>query len=551
MSLPVLVNHPRRRVAAVVALASLLLVGVADPARADPIVVGHASGDGWDVTLTQTSGGVLDARLLNTGSTDQTFGLGATTSSSTTVEQLWKSSWLTFADVARATVAAGGDETHSLPLRPGVRYVVYRDIDATPEQILDWTADGRFAPLSVTGDDDSPQLHFGNAVSVAPGTVRAGESPHISVPGFGAATSAEVWLLSEDLARSNLQGFDDRPLGIVHDDGRLLGSVPVDAGIAAGNVTLPAATAPGRFVLLVGNSSDEWWPGGPTYRVDENGESDVSNLVVEAGAPRSSTPVSPTPGAAVSVTPLDQNGATPVSFSFDGGVTAPGTTTVMTSAAGPTPTGFTTLPGSSSYYALETTAQFSGSVTVCVQFDPTGMSAADLESVSLYHYVDGDWTNITTTRTYGSVCGETSSFSPFAVGTPKTGWTFTGFLAPVRNDAVNTEFAGSVLPFRFRLGANRGLKILAAGSPASGLVSSCRISTPPTSVQATTSALPVQLVYVKATKTYWYLWKTDKAWAGTCRQFQLRLADGTVHRATFRFVKLAPPGVLRGPVTPY
>jgi hypothetical protein len=34
---------------------------------------------------------------------------------------------------------------------------------------------------------------------------------------------------------------------------------------------------------------------------------------------------------------------------------------------------------------------------------------------------------------------------------------------------------------------------------------------------------------------YIYSWKTDKAWAGTCRQLIVKLTDGTYHWADFRF----------------
>ena len=34
---------------------------------------------------------------------------------------------------------------------------------------------------------------------------------------------------------------------------------------------------------------------------------------------------------------------------------------------------------------------------------------------------------------------------------------------------------------------------------------------------------------------YIYVWKTNKAWAGTCRQLVVKLTDGNEHRATFRF----------------
>jgi aminopeptidase YwaD len=34
---------------------------------------------------------------------------------------------------------------------------------------------------------------------------------------------------------------------------------------------------------------------------------------------------------------------------------------------------------------------------------------------------------------------------------------------------------------------------------------------------------------------YKYVWKTSASWAGTCRQFQILLVDGTLHTARFSF----------------
>jgi hypothetical protein len=36
---------------------------------------------------------------------------------------------------------------------------------------------------------------------------------------------------------------------------------------------------------------------------------------------------------------------------------------------------------------------------------------------------------------------------------------------------------------------------------------------------------------------YIYVWKTEKSWAGTCRQFVIRFIDGTSQRANFKFTK--------------
>jgi hypothetical protein len=41
--------------------------------------------------------------------------------------------------------------------------------------------------------------------------------------------------------------------------------------------------------------------------------------------------------------------------------------------------------------------------------------------------------------------------------------------------------------------------------------------------------------YDPNTDTYTYVWKTNKAWAGTCRQLLVKLKDNSEHRANFDF----------------
>ena len=43
------------------------------------------------------------------------------------------------------------------------------------------------------------------------------------------------------------------------------------------------------------------------------------------------------------------------------------------------------------------------------------------------------------------------------------------------------------------------------------------------------------LAYDAMSDQYIYVWKTETAWAGSCRQLIVRLADGTDHRANFTF----------------
>ena len=54
-------------------------------------------------------------------------------------------------------------------------------------------------------------------------------------------------------------------------------------------------------------------------------------------------------------------------------------------------------------------------------------------------------------------------------------------------------------------------------------------------VETTSTAGASSLSYSAGDDIYTYVWKTDKAWAGTCRTFQLKLDDGSTHTASFKF----------------
>jgi hypothetical protein len=111
---------------------------------------------------------------------------------------------------------------------------------------------------------------------------------------------------------------------------------------------------------------------------------------------------------------------------------------------------------------------------------------------------------------------------------------FSGFFAPVDNaPVVNLAKAGSAIPVKFSLSGNRGLSILAAGYPISRQIS-CLTSDPLDSIEETVTAGFSSLSYDPATDRYVYVWKTNKAWAGTCRQLIVQLIDGTSHVAYFK-----------------
>jgi alpha-tubulin suppressor-like RCC1 family protein len=112
---------------------------------------------------------------------------------------------------------------------------------------------------------------------------------------------------------------------------------------------------------------------------------------------------------------------------------------------------------------------------------------------------------------------------------------FRGFFAPVQADpALNVVKAGSSVPLKFSLGGDKGLKVIEKGYPASGTLE-CDTMEPGDDLQPTATAGKSGLTYDLASGQYTYAWKTEKAWAGTCRYLSLQLTDGTEHRVAFQF----------------
>jgi Tol biopolymer transport system component len=114
-------------------------------------------------------------------------------------------------------------------------------------------------------------------------------------------------------------------------------------------------------------------------------------------------------------------------------------------------------------------------------------------------------------------------------------YAFTGFFSPVDNlPTLNLVNAGRAIPVKFSLGGDQGLDIFEAGYPRSQQIA-CDSTAAVDGVEETLTAGGSSLSYDAASDVYTYVWTTDKAWAGTCRQFVLGLADGSVHRASFKF----------------
>jgi hypothetical protein len=111
---------------------------------------------------------------------------------------------------------------------------------------------------------------------------------------------------------------------------------------------------------------------------------------------------------------------------------------------------------------------------------------------------------------------------------------FDGFLAPVNSTDVNVVKGGSAVPIQFSLGGDFGISILAANSPAFQ-PTDCNSSLPTSSLIDTVTAGGSSLSYDATSNTYTYVWKTNKAWSGSCGLFVLGLNDGTSYSAKFQF----------------
>jgi hypothetical protein len=112
---------------------------------------------------------------------------------------------------------------------------------------------------------------------------------------------------------------------------------------------------------------------------------------------------------------------------------------------------------------------------------------------------------------------------------------FDGFFRPIDNrPAFNTVKAGQSISVKFSLDGDRGLGVIAAGFPRSAPIA-CGSLALLTGAEQTVTAGNSALFYDASTDTYTYVWKTDKSWAGTCRQFVVKLADGTFHQVNFQF----------------
>ena len=113
---------------------------------------------------------------------------------------------------------------------------------------------------------------------------------------------------------------------------------------------------------------------------------------------------------------------------------------------------------------------------------------------------------------------------------------FTGFFQPIDMGALNVVKAGRAIPVKFSLGGDKGTNIFASGYPKVEVIN-CDNSGPVGTIEETVTSGSSGLQYDPVSQQYTYVWKTNKAWAGTCRQLIITLVDGTTHTANFSFTR--------------
>lgn len=129
------------------------------------------------------------------------------------------------------------------------------------------------------------------------------------------------------------------------------------------------------------------------------------------------------------------------------------------------------------------------------------------------------------THTFRVDSVDSSGNAASAAATYSVRYDFDGFYTPlVAESGAVTLRAGDNVPAKFSLHGDRGLDVLtrAAWRP-------CFVTT------NDSFAAAGSLTYNSGPDRYTFMWATNKAWAGSCKELLLTLRDGTTHRAYVNF----------------
>jgi hypothetical protein len=114
------------------------------------------------------------------------------------------------------------------------------------------------------------------------------------------------------------------------------------------------------------------------------------------------------------------------------------------------------------------------------------------------------------------------------------GFDFHGFFGLANPPGANDLKAGEVVNVKFSLGGFHGLRVFAQGNPQSAEYD-CDVDEEPELDQGRPTVRASRLSYNPRRDRYTYQWRTDRDWAGSCRQLIVKLSDGSLHRANFEF----------------
>jgi len=135
-----------------------------------------------------------------------------------------------------------------------------------------------------------------------------------------------------------------------------------------------------------------------------------------------------------------------VTLEFDE-VTGDGSTELEITTTGPGTTGFTIVPEIPPvFYNITTTATFTGEIIICLPYDDTGMTLEEEQSLTIQHYENDAWINITYSVDTDAniICGISESLSPFVMAV------LTYICGDANNDqTVNVSDAVSIINYVF------------------------------------------------------------------------------------------------------
>lgn len=173
----------------------------------------------------------------------------------------------------------------------------------------------------------------------------------------------------------------------------------------------------------------------------------------------------------------------------------------------------------------------SAATSMPVSYSTTGADNCEPPTIT-FSPASGSAFNVGTT-TVTATATDTAGNTASTTFTVTVLYNFTGFFSPVGNlPTLNTVNAGRAIPVKFSLSGNKGLNIFAPNNPYSVAIN-CSTTDPAADITETLTAGGSSLSY--SPDQYSYVWKTESSWAGTCRQLVVKLNDGSVHRANFKF----------------